>query len=161
MHIDVETVSDKRRFEKMYRDYIEELGQYSSECLSRNSITRSSFEGMYSYPFIVPRLIYNDRKEPVGFYLIAFGEGTYPLTDFYIVEFYILPQYRNKGEGKKAVKEIFKNHPGVYCKFVLKKNIGALNFWKRVKEDFGCEDIKDRSLNDTPDDCLSFVFKAS
>ncbi len=153
------TKTTKPAFELMYKDYTAELSKYSDR-VKRKEITETFFADIYSYPFGIPHLIYNDDKKLVGFFILGFDENTHPLTDYFIQEFYILNEFRRKGEGEKAVKQIFKEYPGKYCKYVLKENVGALKFWERIREKLSCEDMsKEIVKKNVPEDCLFFSFR--
>lgn len=149
--------SDKVLFEKMYRDYDRELGLYS-ERLRQSPINNVDFKDMYSNIFLAKMFILTETKQKAGFCLLGFAENTHPATNYYIAEFYISPEFRRKGIGKRAVKELFALLPGKYCYHVLKQNDAARCFWENVKNECRCQSFL---LEDTLnlEDCDFYGFK--
>ena len=59
--------------------------------------------------------------------------------EYYIQEFYIMDKFQNKGLGKQAMKQFITEHKGNYFLYILKKNVRAQHFWKKVVSVNGCE----------------------
>lgn len=151
------SVPDKVLFENMYRDYVTELGQYSVR-IKYNLITSREINSIYNNELLMKFFVSNGEGEIVGFCLVGFGDNTHTETDYYIAEFYILPEYRNNGIATAAVKELLSLFPGKYCYHILKENIIARQFWDHVQKECGCKPL---SLEDTCGltDCDFFAFK--
>lgn len=151
------SATEKILFEKMYRDYVAELGEYSVRIKS-NPLTAADINGIYNNKLLMRFFITNNTGEIVGFCLVGFGSNTHIETDYYIAEFYVLPEYRRIGIATAAVKELLSMLPGKYCYHVLKKNINARHFWDYVQKECCCTPL---SLEDTCDlnDCDFFAFK--
>lgn len=143
-------------FEKMYSDYDRELGQYSAR-LRTNPISGSGFLDMYLNAFLKKLFIVNREGTVIGFCLLGFGDNTHPDTNYYIAEFYIVPDARREGYGAAAVAQLLAWFPGKYCYHVLKENQKALAFWNSVKEFCGWTNMP---ISDTLglDDCFFFAF---
>lgn len=140
----------------MYREYIKELSLYS-ERIRKEPITDEEFYEIYSNEFLLKIFIQNDSDEVVGFCLVGFGKNTHPRTNYYISEFYILPEFRCSGFGRSAFKKLLALFPGRYCYHVLKENKDALAFWSQMKKECGCKEL---ILEDTLElsDCFFFAF---
>lgn len=146
-------------FRSFYRDYIEELSQYSPR-LQENPVTLNELYDIDTNPLLKRYFITDTSNIPIGFILLGFGENTQPGTDWYIAEFYIQPSARKQGNGKRAVKEMLQTHPGKYCYFVLKENKRAYAFWTKLREEFECNDIKNNYIcMHTPEDCIFEAFE--
>lgn len=144
-------------FEKMYSNYDRELGLYSAR-LRENPITSSDFLDMYLNAFLKKLFIVNREGVVIGFCLLGFGDNTHPDTNYYIAEFYIVPEYRRAGYGLAAVAQLLAWFPGKYCYHVLKENQAGLAFWKGAKAFCGWADLP---FSDTLglDDCFFFAFE--
>ena len=149
--------TEKGLFEKMYRDYVAELGEYSHRIKS-NPITVTEINHILNNEALMKFFITNSAKEIVGFCLVGFGENTHAETDYYIAEFYILPEYRRSGFATAAVKKLLSMFPGKYCYHVLKENIIARYFWDHIQKECCCTPL---SLEDTCGlkDCDFFGFE--
>lgn len=148
------SATEKVLFEKMYRDYVAELGEFSQRIKS-NPITATDINGIYNNKLLMKFFVTNGVGKTVGFCLVGFGDNTHTETDYYIAEFYILPEYRRIGVATAAVKELFSVFPGKYCYHVLKENINARHFWSYVQKNCCCTPLP---LEDTCDliDCDFF-----
>ena len=62
----------------------------------------------------------------VGYYCLEKQEDKWELDDFYI-----LPQYRNQGIGAVVLEQICQMIDGPIYLYVFRKNIGAINLYKR------------------------------
>ena len=132
---------DRKLFEYMYTAYDCELSRYSFRI--RNApVCREDFASMYSNPYLATMFILNDEGKKVGFCLLGFGENTHPETNYYIAEFYVLPEHRRSGIGTKAVLDLLSIFPGKYCYHVLKENMGAYMFWEEVKKTANVKEIE-------------------
>lgn len=77
-----------------------------------------------------PYLIY-DNDNPIGFALIH-DITVNPSADWKIAEFFIMAPYRHKGIGKLVADWLFEKYSGHWEISVLKDNVPALKFWKKV-----------------------------
>lgn len=143
-------------FERLYSDYDRELALYSAR-LREKPVSGSDFLDMYLNSFLMKLFLVNKAGAVVGFCLLGFGENTHPDTDYYIAEFYVVPEVRQKGYGMAAVKQLLAWFPGKHCYHVLKENQAALAFWKATKE--FCHWV-DLPITDTLElhDCFFYAF---
>lgn len=159
-HLSLKTIfspSERSAFSSMYIAYDLELSQYF-ERPRADPVTLQSIEDMLNYHFLKKFFVLSDSGEEIGFLLVGFGENTHHLTDYYIAEFFIQPEYRRAGVGLAAIKELLSLYPGKYCYHILKNNIIARSFWDSVKNTCGCKELV---LLDTTGltDCNFFAFE--
>lgn len=150
------SAADKVLFDKMYRNYIKELGAFS-ERIANNPVTDEEIEEIYSNEFLLKIFISNPSGTVVGFCLVGFGPNTHPDTNYYIAELYILPEFRRLSFGRNAIKELLALFPGRYCYHVLNKNSLALEFWKRITSECDCKKLELQDTLNIPN-CRFFAF---
>lgn len=148
---------EKVLFEKMYRDYDAELGEYSPR-IKCNPITGKGVKDIYNNTLLMKFFVANGAGKYIGFLLVGFGDNTHPETDYYIAEFYILPEYRRIGIATAAVKELLSLFPGKYCFRVLKENINARCFWDYIQKECCSNPLSLEDPCDFPD-CDFFAFE--
>ena len=146
-------------FERMYRDYISELGQFSDR-IKAEPVSAQEFENIYNNQSLIKIFILNNSGVKIGFCLLGFGDNTHPETDYYIGEFYIAPEHRREGWGRSAIKELLSLLPGKYCYHILKGNKVARLFWDRVVK--ASKSVKLRLYDiSNLSDCDFFAFDCS
>ena len=97
--------------------------------------------------------------EIIGFFMIGINDNKHPMSDYYIGEYYIKPEFRRNGYGKTAISCFIKEHPGAYCLFIFKENLFAQNFWKQVFNDLKYVDESHLfSAAIAPDDSYFYFF---
>ncbi|HTX50839.1 MAG TPA: GNAT family N-acetyltransferase [Caulobacteraceae bacterium] len=69
---------------------------------------------------------------PVGFALINDDPHSGLPTDHSVAEFFVVRKHRTTGVGREAAERLFRGSPGKWEAAVMRKNIGALAFWRRV-----------------------------
>ena len=129
-------------FKAFWGHYIAELSQYSRELQTKTEDLETAMKSIKNNPFFKRYFLTDHNDTPIGFLLLGFDQNTHPQTDWYIGEFFIRPEERRKGYGRKAVEEMLTEYPGRYCYFVLKKNKPAKTFWEYIRKEFSCVDIK-------------------
>ena len=78
-----------------------------------------------------PLLIRADGKL-AGFALVnTFAHSGRP-ADFSMAEFFVARKHRRSGVGQAAACEIIRSRPGQWEIAVVRKNVGAQAFWRRV-----------------------------
>jgi len=75
----------------------------------------------------------------VGFALLNDKSHTGGLVDRNVAEFFVLRKYRRGGVGTSAAHAMFAQFPGIWEAAVTRKNMAALQFWKRAIE--GCSAV--------------------
>lgn len=122
-------------------EYIDMVKEYSTELHSINSkyriINRAEAMEWLLTPFTNYWFCIADGNI-AGFSIIGYFQNCHYEADLYIEEFYIKPEYRRKGIGKKFAHSIIesnKNHiekADNVCFFTMKGNDRAITFWKNV-----------------------------
>jgi len=108
-----------------------------------------------SYPFY-DQYWYEDNRWPywiisddqkIGFIFVdqtsRFGE---PL-DYFLAEFYILPEYRGNGYGQEAFKKIIALYPGQWELAFFIGHAQAEKFWLKVVQDMPYEQKEHQKVN--------------
>lgn len=122
--------------------YLRELNQYGAVDLD--------------YPFFShywtddarwPYFIENGEKI-VGFTLINTWSPSHKGTDFGLAEFYVLPEFRSSGVGKRAFTRLLANHPGRWELSIMTGNEAAKEFWERVIDSSDVINIERFMLDD-------------
>lgn len=137
--VKIRCVDEQDEFIKMYKDYVQTLAPYNplvkvqlAEDYACYYLSQEFTAGISAY------LLKTQEDETVGFIIVGSGDmDTAPKTNWCIHEFYILPEYRRKGVGIKALEKFQKMHTGKVCYFVLKQNTPAQAFWKAATERMG------------------------
>ncbi len=119
---------DRTLFLRLARDYIETLAKFDNRIRWDEATWRSA---MWRAKFIM------DGRTVQGFAMVEETKFDFYPPALYIVEFFVVPEERNKGIGMEAVKEITKNWHGDIYFYVLKNNIKAMLFWTAVAEELG------------------------
>ncbi len=100
-----------------------------------------------------------NRETIIGFLLIGVYPNCHPDADYYIEEAYVKPKYRRSKHMTKAVIDFVKQHPGVYCMFILNNNYGAYGFWNTVFKSLGYERSYLRDVGAGDPYCTQYGFK--
>lgn len=141
--------SDSRvTFHYLFNRYWRELAQYSRE-LRNNPLTEHDIDERYFKNDALLKYFLVEGDNVVGFIVVQYVDETCGVENplWYIVEFYILPQYRRCNYGKKAIATFLSM---INCEFffvVLKKNVAALRFWKQVMKQLGCRPCKRKDIS--------------
>lgn len=77
-------------------------------------------------------LIFRIADRPVGFALVnSHSHSGLPL-DRNVAEFFVVRKHRRGGTGAAAARAVFSRYPGVWEAAVVRKNTGALAFWRKA-----------------------------
>ncbi len=68
----------------------------------------------------------------VGFVLVDKESHSGQPTDRNVAEFFIARKYRRGGYGTAAAQGVFDRYPGQWEAAVARRNVGALQFWRRA-----------------------------
>jgi predicted acetyltransferase len=118
--------NEKPRLRDILTDYLAELSRYG--------------EVSVDYPFFDSYWHDNDRwpymieadGQLAGFALVNTWSPSQRGTDFAVAEFYILPDFRRAGVGRRAFAALLHKHRGVWELSVVSKNEAAKAFWQRT-----------------------------
>ncbi len=123
--------------EKLYLQYIRELGNYTDYFKSENLSDEKIF---YNARNLLPGGESEDHVEwldikyegkIVGFLIMARSPLCHPSVDYFIYQTYVHPDYRKKGLMSSAIRSFMKNHPRAkYCIIISRNNKWALHFWQ-------------------------------
>lgn len=94
-------------------------------------------------------MLYKDSVQ-CGFLITGFGTNCCDGCDLFIMEFYIVPEFRKQGLGTAAMKNFISEHPGRYCLKVHKNNEIAQSFWSNLQNGIGSTDISDKITDPRP-----------
>lgn len=64
-----------------------------------------------------------------GFFIIGKNSNCYKKCDFYIIDTYVLPEYRRKHLASTAIRKYINTHKGKYCLEIINNNFVAKAFW--------------------------------
>jgi predicted acetyltransferase len=71
-------------------------------------------------------------------------------VDRSVAEFFVVRKYRREGVGQAAAQAIFKRYPGQWEAAVVRRNVGALAFWRRAAST--CPGVSDVDEQDVADE---------
>jgi predicted acetyltransferase len=120
-------LKDKNLLENMMQLYLHDLSLYfpiefdSTKCKYDYNLD-SYFEKNVAF------FIENEKQEKLGFILIDLLSN----TSFEISEMFILNNYKRKGVGEKAVKDIFNKYRGDWIVKAVPLSTVAEKFWNNV-----------------------------
>ena len=77
-------------------------------------------------------LIFRIAGRPVGFALINSHSHSGLPVDHNVAEFFVVRKHRRGGTGAAAARAVFSRYPGVWEAAVVRKNTGALSFWRKA-----------------------------
>jgi len=86
---------------------------------------------------------------PVGFALVNDAAHTPTPVDRAVAEFFVVRKHRRRGVGLAAAHALFGSAWGVWEAAVVRRNAGALAFWRRAAETYpGVRDIVEEDRRD-------------
>lgn len=148
----------KSIFLAMYRNYIQALTQYS-DYLASHPQTDDDIRENYLEDDLLQSYFVCAGDQNVGFIILQYIDEKYEVNPpmWYIVEFYIAPEYRGRGYGTKAVERFLHEFSGGFFYYILRKNMPAKEFWSAVtarfhlreveRLDISCGDISELELH--------------
>lgn len=93
------------------------------------------------------RWLMTDGDKIIGFALVGFPPNCHPCAQKFIYNFYISPEYRRKGLGRKLAEKALGGAETI-CLYIIKENWNARYFWGNVLKDYDVFPYPD--LNYTP-----------
>lgn len=121
-------LSDKPKLAKLLDQYLQELSEYREIKVGATCAADYFYMDLYwmepgRHPFLI---FSNDQL--AGFILVWVQSNTEsPLAR--VAEFFIIPEQRRKGVGRKAASKVFSLFPGHWELQVHSRNQAALAFW--------------------------------
>lgn len=126
-------------------EYLEELSQYALENEKAAVLAYPYLDHYWREPDRLPFIFYDVKHDDsgdisanhhcfdCGFALVRRLTSGDSAPDFHtIAEFYIKPNFRNRGLGKNAVREILNFIPGTWLIQVMERNEPAMIFWQKT-----------------------------
>lgn len=148
----------KSIFLAMYRDYIQILTQYS-DYLASHPQTDDNIRENYLEDDLLQSYFICEKDQIIGFIVLQYVDEKYEVNPpmWYIVEFYIAPEYRGGGYGMKAIEHFLHEFSGDFFYYILCKNLPAKQFWSTVtvrfdlcevmRSDISCGDMSELELH--------------
>ena len=132
----------REMFHKLYKAYSEELSQYSVSLLNE-PMTEELIDERYFYDVQLNKYFIETDNKTIGFIILQYVDTYFGVTSpvWYIVEFYIVPEYRRKGYGEAAFGFFLDFYKKDFFYYVLKENLSAKRFWERMTRSFNLKEI--------------------
>ena len=127
----------KSIFLAMYRDYIQTLTKYSDYLVSHPQTDDDIRENYLEHDLLQSYFIC-EKDQIIGFIVLQYVDEKYEVSPpmWYIVEFYIAPEYRGGGYGMKAIEHFLHEFPGDFFYYILRQNAPAKQFWASITRHF-------------------------
>lgn len=116
---------EKAQLRVLLTSCLRELSQYG-ETNFEYPYFSSYWNDEHRWPYFI-----ENGENVVGFVLVNTCSPSQKGTDFGLAEFYILPDFRGKGIGKRAFTALPGLHPGRWELSVMTDNEAAKEFWGR------------------------------
>lgn len=137
------------QFVEMYRGYVQDLTPYSSY-LATHTYPDSRIRENYLEDELVQSYFIYDDNQIIGFIVLQYVDEKYEVSPpmWYIVEFYILPEYRGRGYGTKTMEHFLDKHVEDFFYYILVENTPAKAFWAHITKTFGLKEVSCLSVED-------------
>lgn len=117
---------------QLYQQYLKELGEVRGFAFTESEEVQRGWCETYinteGYKWIN---IFNHEKEIVGFLILQTKKD--PIYDsHWILEAYVLPDYRNQGLMTRHALDYIRRHPGIYSYAYYSANHLAKQFWEHL-----------------------------
>jgi predicted acetyltransferase len=127
------TIDDKDVLKNLYLYYAHDLSEFNDSLKTDpNGLFGNSIDLYFNDDRLIPLKIILDNSI-IGFLFCSTGQK----VDYIVQEMFILRNYRNRGLGKLALKQLFNLYPGRYGLVILMKNEPAKLFWTHCLEHLG------------------------
>lgn len=138
----VDASHERALFHSLYKAYSDELAQYSSR-LREDPITEKLIAKLYFNDILLDKYFIKADGETIGFIILQYVDKRYDVISplWYIVEFYIAPEYRRQGYGEAAIKFFLEFYKKDFFYYVLKENIPAKRFWGNITKTFHLKEV--------------------
>ncbi len=125
---------NRQTFDNLFNLYLHDLSEYSIWVAERQGedgiYLRGITDGYFDDETIVYLMYYKEHL--AGFICLSWGSKSKHKADYMLEEFFVLRPFRKTGFARKAVREIFRKYPGKYTLNVLKENVHAHRFWRKI-----------------------------
>lgn len=120
-------IPDKTVIQNMLTPYLMELSPNAPRTSNYPYLDTYWQPNQNRWPYLIQL-----SGQTIGFTFINQHAPSGQPTDFVMAEFYIRPDARKKGHGKRAAAQAFVQHPGQWELAVGTRNIRAKAFWTNV-----------------------------
>ena len=129
-------VDDKGFIKNIYQYYQHDLSEFNDNLqLGSTGLFDNSFvDSYYSEDNLIPLKITLENSV-IGFIFCSTGKS----VDYIIQDIFIMRNYRNRGLGRFALKQLFDLYPGKYGLDILIKNETAKLFWAHCLQQLGID----------------------
>ncbi|MBU1031389.1 GNAT family N-acetyltransferase [Patescibacteria group bacterium] len=124
-------LNQKSTLEKLLREYLLELHSTDKE-VSADIKDYKYFDLYWIEQERIPCLIYAEEKVAGFIFINEYSVLEENKGAKAIAEFFILPEFRNKGIGEKVAFMVFNRFPGKWEITVMKENKAGLKFWDKI-----------------------------
>jgi predicted acetyltransferase len=156
IEITVARVDERELIANLFQLYIHDFSEFWAGTASGELQDDGRFEAYKPLDLYwreegrVPLLFRIDGR-PIGFALLNGVSHSGRPVDRNMAEFFIVRKHRRGGVGTAAAQGLFNLYPGLWEAAVVRKNLGALAFWRRaIGEHPEVEDVEE-SDSQTPD----------
>jgi predicted acetyltransferase len=126
----------KSELREMLSAYLRELSQYGDVDLGYRF-----FDSYWTDDNRWPYLIVKDES-PVGFALVNTWSPSGKGADFALAEFYVRPEFRGMGVGKRAFTSLLQKRFGIWKLSVMADNETGKAFWERALASTDVSDLE-------------------
>jgi predicted acetyltransferase len=145
-----ENASDMQWIEKVYRDYLDDLGLLNTGMFPvLGDIAQRDREPLQRW--LVDRtavlITILDDHQPAGFAMVAREHQPSSQCDYRMAEFFIDRAHRRRGLGRSAVRLILDRFAGRWEIVEYTRNPGAVQFWRNVVAGYTNGRFRERSAN--------------
>ena len=122
--------ADAKLFKQMYMDYWRELSKYMKQ---KPLFTERDYKVKYEQDVQLRKFFIQDEGQYKGFIILQYvDEYSLKRPSWYVVEFYILPEFRRSWVGHNAVRHFVKTRRSDFFLYVIKANFPAHQFWDSI-----------------------------
>ncbi|OHB58397.1 MAG: hypothetical protein A2173_08780 [Planctomycetes bacterium RBG_13_44_8b] len=138
------TIDDKDVLKNLYLYYAHDLSEFNDSLKTDpNGLFGNSIDLYFNDGRLIPLKIILENSI-IGFLFCSKGQT----VDYVIQDMFILRNYRNRGLGKLALKQLFSLYPGKFGLDILIKNTPAKLFWTHCLEHLGINYTSSELISD-------------
>ena len=159
----IDAGTDRELFLRMYHQYLKDLSAYSktaSEFMDSPSVDAQIVNNYLLDPHVSTYFVKN-KNDLIGFIAVQHVGIQYGVEKpiWYIVEFFIAPEFRRCGYGGKMFRSFLERHEGDFFYYVIKKNLPAKSFWAKMTQTLNLKEVKRPDIDDSDPELEIHVFE--
>jgi predicted acetyltransferase len=130
------------KFLSMYKNYLQTLTRYS-DYLAIYSQSERFIRENYIEDEVLQSYYVCAGNQIVGFIVLQYIDERHEVNPpmWYIVEFYIAPEYQGRGYGTKAMAHFLQEYPGPFFYYIFKRNTPAQFFWASITQRYALKEV--------------------